>query len=56
MAVTTALVDADFERRWTAGQERRRSPERVVRRQLIVSAIAVAVIAIAALIAYDLLS
>ena len=56
MALTVERVDADFERRWTAWQERGRSHERVVRRRLIVSAIAVAAIAIGALIAYGLLS
>ena len=56
MALTTAPVDADFERRWIAWQARGRADERVVRRRLIVSAIVVATIAIGALIAYGLLS
>ena len=56
MAFTTALVDADFERRRIAWQERGRSHEGVVRRRLIVSAIVVAAITIGALIAHVLLS
>ena len=46
--------DAEFERRWSAWQERGRVHERAVRRRFGIAAIVTAVIAVAASLAYGL--
>jgi len=52
----TKSPDVEFERRWTAWKARGLAHERTIRRRFVIVALVTAVIAVAALAAYGLLS